>query len=211
MSEALSSPEMLSCLTSKMGMTDLLSLAQRPPTDEEVLLLYPCLTGDDAEDDGDDGDGDEDSHSTTSNTATPTPAPAGQTILAQALASPGLMWCAAQQVGMVTLIELDSRAPTSQERSDINNCLSDTREIAVWNAEWPKRIDAAFTPSTCGTPPVTNYPASYYQGPIIDSHLHIPQLSDDGMGAPDARYVAPRGRILINTTPSHRSSGPSSV
>ena len=102
--------------------------------------------------------------------------------MTQALESPGLMWCLADQVGMGILIELDGRSPTSQETSTINSCLSDTREIAAWNAEWPKRIDAAFAPSECGTPPVTNFPASYYQGPFIDTHLHLPHLPDYQIG-----------------------------
>ena len=187
MAQALSSPELLSCLTSKMGMSELLQLADRAPTDEESALLLPCLTDEPVS-----GGSTSDAIATVPS-ATATPAPAPQTILAQALASPGLMWCLAGNVGMGTLIELDDRTPTTGERSDINNCLRDTREIAAWNAEWPKRIDAAFTPSTCGTPPVNNFPSSYYQGPLIDSHLHIPQLSDDGIGAPDAGYVAPRG------------------
>jgi predicted TIM-barrel fold metal-dependent hydrolase len=103
------------------------------------------------------------------------------------------MWCLTSFVGMGTLVELEDRSPTSQESSAIRNCSSDTREIAAWNAEWPKRIDAALTPSACGAAPVTNFPSSYYQGPLIDSHLHIPQLSDDGLGGPDDGYVAPRG------------------
>ena len=117
-----------------------------------------------------------------------------QTILAQALASPGLMWCLADLVGLDILIELDGRSPTNQERSTINNCLSDRQDIAAWNAEWPKRLDAAFAPSECGVAPVTNFPASYYQGPLIDFHLHIPQLPDDQYGEQsDTGYVAPRG------------------
>ena len=142
----------------------------------------------------------------TSETATPAPTAVPQTILAQALESPGLMWCLADRVGMGLLIELDSRSATSQERSTINSCLSDTREIAAWNAEWPKRIDAAFTPSTCGEAPATNFPSSYYKGPLIDSHLHIPQLPDDQYGEQDTGYVAPRGPNLTNMTPSLKSS-----
>lgn len=146
---------------------------------------------------------DDQSGSSAVDSPTPTSAPAAtrnaapttvpKTILTQALESPGAMWCLADKVGMQILIELDSRAPSNQERSNINSCLSDTREIAAWNAEWPKRIEAAFTPSACGDKPVTNFPASYYQGPIIDSHLHIPQLSDDGIGDNQEGYVAPRG------------------
>ena len=45
-------------------------------------------------------------------------------------------------------------------------------------AVWKKRIDAAMAPSYC--PPVTKmeYPSSYYQGPLIDSHYHLPSLPD---------------------------------
>ena len=132
---------------------------------------------------------------TTKPAPTPTPAPTAvpKAILTQALESPGLMWCLTDKVGMQILIELDSRAPTSQERFTINSCLSDTREIAAWNAEWPKRIDVAFTPSTCGAVPVNGFPSSYYQGPLIDTHLHIPQLPNDQHGEQDTGYIAPRG------------------
>ena len=115
------------------------------------------------------------------------------TILAQALDSPGLMWCLTSFVGMVELVELEDRSPTSEESLAIRNCMSDTQEIAAWNKEWPKRIDAALTPSVCGDAPVTDFPSSYYQGPLIDSHLHIPQLPDGGLDGPDEGYVAPRG------------------
>ena len=103
------------------------------------------------------------------------------------------MWCLADNVGMDVLVDLEGRSPTSQENSAVRSCLFDTREIAGWNAEWPKRLDAAFTPSTCGTPPTNNFPASYYEGPLIDSHLHIPQLPDDQYGDQDSGYIAPRG------------------
>ncbi len=43
---------------------------------------------------------------------------------------------------------------------------------------WKQRIDAAMAPSYC--PPVQKkeYPRSYYQGPLIDTHLHIPTIDD---------------------------------
>ena len=40
---------------------------------------------------------------------------------------------------------------------------------------------------------MNNFPASCYQGPLIDSHLHIPQLPDDVVGSPDLDYVPYRG------------------
>ncbi len=185
MAQALSSPVVLGCLTSKMDMQKLFDLASRESTDEEVSLLLPCLP---------------DAEVTTESqpsieiiAATPAPTPAPQSILTQALASPGLMWCLADNLGMGVLADLEDRSPTSQESSAIRSCKSDTREIANWNAEWPKRIEAAFTPSTCGDAPITNFPASYYQGPLVYSHLHIPQLPDDQHGEQDTGYVAPRG------------------
>ncbi len=43
---------------------------------------------------------------------------------------------------------------------------------------WKQRIDAAMAPSYC--PPIAKveYPGSYYQSPLIDTHLHIPGLAD---------------------------------
>ena len=55
-------------------------------------------------------------------------------------------------------------------------------EIAFRASEWEKRIDAAFVPVACGSSPQADFPASYYAGPLIDTHLHIPQLPDDGFG-----------------------------
>lgn len=181
--QVMDSPGAMDCISSELGMMTLMQMANRMPTAKELIILQYCLGG-----------GEDTETAVSSEADSPEPTAVPQTILAQALASPGLMWCLADQVGMGILIELDSRSPTSQERSTINNCLSDTREIAAWNAEWPKRIDAAFTPSECGTPPVNNFPASYYQGPFIDTHFHLPQLPDDSVSGPaDDGYVQSRG------------------
>lgn len=182
MAQALSSPEVFSCLTSKTDVQTLFELADRTPTADEMDLLLPCLA-----------DQQQTSAETTSPASTPSPTATPKTILTQALESPGLMWCLSDKVGMDVLIDLENRSATSQESSTIRSCTSDTQEIAAWNAEWPKRIDAAFTPSTCGTPPTTNFPASYYQGPLIDTHMHIPQVPDDQYGEQDTGYVSPRG------------------
>ena len=130
-----------------------------------------------------------------SSTVTPAAqAEAPRTLIAQALDSPGLMWCLADKVGMETVLQLSHRAPTAQENYSIRLCFFDKREIAAWDAEWPKRIDAAFAPAVCGDKPTKDFPASYYQGPLIDSHLHIPQLPDDTVGdAPVDGYVETRG------------------
>ena len=181
--QVLNSPGAMDCISSTLGMATLMQMTSRAPTDEEVSLLQSCLGGWEESEDG-----------PSSETATAMATAEPKTILTQALESPGLMWCLADHVGIETLVELEGRSPTSQEGSTINSCLSDTEEIAAWNAEWPKRVDAAFTPYECGTPPVTNFPASYYQGPLIDTHFHLPQLPDHSVSGPvDDGYVQPRG------------------
>ncbi len=47
------------------------------------------------------------------------------------------------------------------------------------NAQIQPRIDAAFAPTSCDGSSENNYPSSYYEGPLIDSHFHIPALDTD--------------------------------
>jgi len=63
-----------------------------------------------------------------------------------------------------------------------NNQTEEKVELTFEQAVWKKRIDAAMAPSYC--PPVTKveYPSSYYQGPLIDSHYHLPYLPDSSPG-----------------------------
>ncbi|MCH7714266.1 MAG: amidohydrolase family protein [Chloroflexi bacterium] len=160
-------------------MLTLTQLSGRAPTVEENQALITCFAGEQA--------------SVSSMAAKVDTAAAAPTLLEQALESPGLMWCLAGNMGMESLLQLDGREPTARERMVVQMCLFDKQEIAMWDAEWPKRVDAAFTPAQCGSPPTTGYPASYYGGPLIDSHLHIPQLPDDAPGGIDDGYQAPRG------------------
>ena len=56
--------------------------------------------------------------------------------------------------------------------------LNEEKPLTFKEQVWKQRIDAAMTSSYC--PPVTKveYPSSYYQGPLIDSHYHLPSLPD---------------------------------
>ena len=53
-----------------------------------------------------------------------------------------------------------------------------TEEGPTFEPIWKKRIDDALADSNC--PPVQkiSYPDSYYQGPLTDTHLHIPSIPD---------------------------------
>ncbi len=50
---------------------------------------------------------------------------------------------------------------------------------------WQYRIDRSFEPTECPTPLNMSYPASYYQGPLIDTHFHLPHIPDGTPGSED--------------------------
>ncbi|MDP6548549.1 MAG: amidohydrolase family protein [Dehalococcoidia bacterium] len=117
-------------------------------------------------------------------------------MLAQAFNSPDLMRCLSGRLGLQALMQLTSRVPTEVESTLIMSCTDDNGEAGgevgedsskdtFISAEWQERIDAAFAPAACESTSPGDYPASYYGGPLIDTHLHIPQLPDDGFGAED--------------------------
>lgn len=72
----------------------------------------------------------------------------------------------------------------------------------ILSKEWDKRINAALEPYECPSAPKTTLPNSYYQGPLIDTHLHIPQLPDD-FGGEIENHKKPQGvdSYLYDTIP----------
>ena len=92
---------------------------------------------------------------------------------------------AQEQKMNATIVKEDAQAPskpfqeentTSEEASAEKKQPEEKVELTFEQAVWNKRIDAAMAPSYC--PPVTKvtYPSSYYQGPLIDTHYHLPSL-----------------------------------
>lgn len=43
---------------------------------------------------------------------------------------------------------------------------------------WEERIEAALASTTCPEIQAPTFPSGYYQGPLIDTHLHIPAIDD---------------------------------
>ncbi len=93
---------------------------------------------------------------------------------------------------------IEEEAPIAEIRfPEINVTINDTAEISppqpliieesltFEQKVWKERIDAAMSPQFC--PPVakSEYPATYYQGPLIDTHLHIPAIDDSTPGEED--------------------------
>ena len=72
---------------------------------------------------------------------------------------------------------------------------------------WKKRIENAMAPSECPEIPKPEYPTSYYQGPLIDTHLHIPSIPDwspedeeeaANGGVPEGRFGGPQALLGWN-------------
>ncbi len=69
---------------------------------------------------------------------------------------------------------------------------NDEADKVFLRSEWEKRVAAALAPYDCPATSDLEYPRGYYTGPLIDTHLHMPQLSDD-FGGPDDREGEGRG------------------
>ncbi len=66
----------------------------------------------------------------------------------------------------------EEKETTSKEQSPPEQPLTPEEKV------WKQRIDKAMAPSFC--PPLEKqvYPDTYYQGPLTDTHLHIPAIPD---------------------------------
>jgi len=71
---------------------------------------------------------------------------------------------------------------------------------------WHRRIEVALEPTPCPDIAKPVYPSSYYQGPLTDTHLHIPSIPDwspeeDNMPrdeAPEGRFGGPQALLGWN-------------
>ncbi|MBT3941338.1 MAG: amidohydrolase family protein [Chloroflexi bacterium] len=80
------------------------------------------------------------------------------------------------------------------------------------NSAMEQSLEAALVPSECAAFQTIEYPAGYYTGSLIDTHLHMPPLNDDptgdgesygGAGGVDAELydsIDPNDRPLLGTT-----------
>ena len=55
-------------------------------------------------------------------------------------------------------------------------------ELSFEEKVWQERVNAALESSPCPEIPKVEYPNSYYLGPLIDTHLHIPAIPDHSPG-----------------------------
>ncbi len=55
-------------------------------------------------------------------------------------------------------------------------------DVAYYKRAWQHRVDAAFSTAECPPSPDLTYPDGHYQGKLIDTHMHMPQLPDTPLG-----------------------------
>ncbi len=79
-----------------------------------------------------------------------------------------------------------TRSPTNVQE-DVDLAKEDT-EQSIEERHWNRVFTKAFEPVDCPEPPIRNLPDSYYQGSMIDTHIHMQNLPDGEPGHPDAYY-----------------------
>ena len=55
-------------------------------------------------------------------------------------------------------------------------------DLIYYDRAWQAIVDRAFTDDACPVVADVVYPDNYYQGRLIDTHLHMPQLPDTQLG-----------------------------
>lgn len=148
-----------------------------------------------------------------------------QAMMAQIMGSPDIMSCVSAKLGFATMMQLISRSPADDEIALMLPCLggvegqtsTSSGATASISALWQERIESTLETKTCTAGSPSGYPSSYYSGPLIDSHLHIPALPDSpfgdfdppnysstGGGVDSALYdaIAPEDRPFLGRTVS---------
>ncbi|MBI2125505.1 amidohydrolase family protein [Candidatus Woesearchaeota archaeon] len=67
---------------------------------------------------------------------------------------------------------------------------------------WRNRIESALAPTSCPDVSKPEYPSSYYQGPLTDTHLHIPSIPD---------WSAEEDEQMQDQDPEGRFGGPQAL
>ncbi len=86
-----------------------------------------------------------------------------------------------EQKNEASLQQNTSPAPVTETQITAEKAtIIETPEIPLTPEQklWKKRIDNAMAPSFCPPIETQTYPNTYYQGPLIDTHLHIPAIPD---------------------------------
>lgn len=105
-----------------------------------------------------------------------------------------------KDVAVVQKSELKNESQITVEPEPLEKILSPEEQV------WRRRVEAAMALTLCPDASKPEYPASYYQSPLIDTHLHIPSIPDwspeeDNLPqdqAPEGRFGGPQALLGWN-------------
>ena len=92
--------------------------------------------------------------------------------------------------------EIKNESQNTDEPEPLEEILSPEEQV------WRNRIEKALAPSPCLDVPKLGYPSTYYQGPLLDTHLHIPSIPD---------WSAEEDEQMQDQTPEGRFGGPQAL
>jgi len=100
--------------------------------------------------------------------------------------------------------EVVVQEPAEMENKSQNVVEAEPQEKILTPEEqvWRNRIEKALAPSSCSDIPKQEYPVTYYQGPLTDTHLHIPSIPD---------WSAEEDQQMKDQVPEGRFGGPQAL
>ncbi|MBI2079260.1 amidohydrolase family protein [Candidatus Micrarchaeota archaeon] len=110
------------------------------------------------------------------------------------------------EISIIKAPEVNDASSESLSEDNSENNQPEEVELTFKQVVWKKRIDAALNATLCADIPKPSYPSSYYQGPLTDTHLHIPSIPDwspeeDDFPtdqAPEGRFGGPQALLGWN-------------
>lgn len=128
------------------------------------------------------------------------------TVIKDEIQSPKAEMVVENQENETFAVKVPDANTANKEVSADNNQPEEQVELTSEEQVWRKRIEAAMSPSPCPDVPTPEFPASYYQGPLVDTHLHIPSIPDwspeeDNLPkdqAPEGRFGGPQALLGWN-------------
>ena len=89
------------------------------------------------------------------------------------------------------------------EEPQIKEKVGEEIELSFEEKVWQERVNSALKPSSCPEISKVEYPSSYYSGPLLDTHLHIPAIPDHSPGeqieeTQEGRFGGPKALLGWN-------------
>lgn len=118
------------------------------------------------------------------------------TVITDEIQSPKAEMIVENQENETFTVKVPDANTVNKEASAENNQPEEQVELTSEEQVWRGRVEKALAPSQCPEIPKPEYPSTYYQGPLTDTHLHIPSIPDWSPEEDDLpKDQAPEGRF----------------